>query len=252
MKKKTLVIAITAVIITLVAVCFIVTLTGGKKPAVSEPNTTESSDNGDVNINIPDDPTSGDNTTEPGDDPVVMPGTDETIAPDDNTVTAPIETGNKDNTNGGEPSVEENKMADIGKTDTTPANKCEDNVTEGQKDKGTVQTGPASGEDRNDALDEKKEQGKTDNPLPDTDTEDHPVIVGDETSTTDTESKGDVVVGDESTGNGNGDKNAPEYVDPATGGDNPFANGGDNGVTEIPAEDLIGDDDPKPGEGIHF
>ncbi len=250
MKNKPIIITIAVLAVVAITVGVIAMLPGKPNTPVVDP--TETTSGGDVNINIPDDPTSGDRTTEPGNDPVVTPGTNETVAPDDNTVTAPIETGNKDNTDNGNPSVEENKATDIGKTDNTPAGKGEDKVTEGQKDKDTVQTGPASGEDRSDALDEKKEQGKTDNPLPKTDTEDHPVIVGDETSTTDTETKGDVVVGDESTGNGDGDKNAPEYVDPATGGENPFLGGGDNGVTEIPAEDLIGDDDPKPGEGIHF
>jgi len=54
--------------------------------------------------------------------------------------------------------------------------------------------------------------------------------------------------------NPNGDesnKNAPEYQSPA-GGDNPFDNDIETEIEDTPVEDLIGDGDDRPGEGVHF
>lgn len=249
MKKKTLIIAITAIAVALVAVCAVVTLTGGRADTV-DPNPSETTDPN-VSVNVPSDPAApsipdvtddSGNPSESGQ----TPDTDNPVSPDDNTVTVKPDDSDTEKPSDN-PTVVDNKTDDASKTDTDKPTQGEDKTASGDKDKGTVQTGPASGEDRNDIIDDKKqEQAPSTEPAP----EDKPVIVGDETVSTETDAKGDVVVGGEETGTDG--KNAPEYVDPATGGENPFANGGDNGVTEIPAEDLIGDDDPKPGEGIHF
>ena len=249
MKKKTLMIAITAIAVALIAVCVILTLTG-RKPAEDTPPISETTDPN-VSINIPSDPTDPsipdipDDTDNPTGNEQT-PDTDNPVSTDDNTVTVKPDDTDTEKPSG-DATVVENTTKDDNKTDAEKPAQGEDKTTNSQKDDDTVQTGPASGEDRNDALDEKKqEQAPSTDPTP----EDKPVIIGDETITTDTTPKDDVVVGDEQTGTVG--KNTPEYVDPATGGENPFIGGGNNGVTEIPAEDLIGDDDPKPGEGIHF
>jgi len=249
MKKKTLIISIEAIAVALAAICVIITLTG-RKPAEVDPNPSDTTDPN-VSVNVPSNP----------DDPSILdipdnsdnptgneqtPETDNPVSTDDNTITVKPDDADP-NKPSDEPTIVDNTAKDDTKTDTDKPEQGEDKTTGGQKDKETVQTGPASGEDRSDILDDKKqEQAPTTEPNP----EDKPVIAGDETITTDTTPKDDVVVGDEQTGSDG--KNTPEYVDPATGGENPFIGGGNNGVTEIPAEDLIGEDDPKPGEGIHF
>lgn len=50
-----------------------------------------------------------------------------------------------------------------------------------------------------------------------------------------------------------GDSELAPYTPPSnTGTPNPFANPQPNGVTDIPAEDLIQPGDDMPGQGIHF
>jgi len=116
----------------------------------------------------------------------------------------------------------------------------EDSVTSGIKDN-VVQAGPTSGEDRNDAiLDEKEEYiGENTNEF----------IVNIEISYIDYTDKSDVI--SEDLGDVGHGKNEVSFISPVTGGENPFAQGNETEVTDKDVSEYIGNGD-RPGEGIHF
>ena len=103
------------------------------------------------------------------------------------------------------------------------------------------------GEIRNDEVIKEKEENA---PVEDDEHEDVIIVEDDKVSTG--EEKGDVVEREPSAENdGEGNKNGPEYQ-PPVGGDNPFDNDTETEIEDTPVEDLIGDGEDRPGEGIHF
>jgi hypothetical protein len=50
----------------------------------------------------------------------------------------------------------------------------------------------------------------------------------------------------------NSNDNAPVFVNPAQGGENPFEGGNDSEIDDHNSDEFIGDDGDRPGEGIHF
>ena len=103
------------------------------------------------------------------------------------------------------------------------------------------------GEIRNDEVIKEKEENA---PVEDDEHEDVIIVEDDKVSTG--ESKDEVVENDPVTeDDGEGNKNSPEYQPPA-GGDNPFDNDTETEIEDTPVEDLIGDGEDRPGEGIHF
>lgn len=138
-------------------------------------------------------------------------------------------------------------VADV--NDKTPPEKepvPTDSVTSGTKDDNSVQTGPTSGEDRNDENIEEKEEHIS-KPAED---DDKPVIVEDEKISTDVGDKGDAELRDEEVNVDDDNKNAPEY-NPSVGG-NPFDDDTKTEIDDTPVEDYIGEGEDRPGEGIHF
>ena len=103
------------------------------------------------------------------------------------------------------------------------------------------------GEIRNDEVIKEKEENA---PVEDDEHEDVIIVEDDKVSTG--ESKDEVVENAPVTeDDGEGNKNGPEYQPPA-GGDNPFDNDTETEIEDTPVEDLIGDGEDRPGEGIHF
>ena len=103
------------------------------------------------------------------------------------------------------------------------------------------------GEIRNDEIFKEKEEAAAE------DEEEHPeVIVENEEVIDNDDEKGDVVENEETpSDDGESNKNAPEYQPPA-GGDNPFDDDTETEIEDTPVEDLIGEGEDRPGEGIHF
>lgn len=196
-----------------------------------------------VSIQIPTDTSDPTDTT---DDPTITPPVIGDDQNDDETDTDITDTTNppKD----GDPKVEAGTEEDV--KDKTPAvdnTESKDKVVSGEKDKNTVETGPASGEDRNDEIIKEKEDK-----APATEKEeDKPVIVEDEKTSIEGGEKGDVEIRDEETNVDDGNKNGPVY-NPSIGGDNPFDDDTPTEVDDKPVEDYIGDGEDRPGEGIHF
>lgn len=122
-----------------------------------------------------------------------------------------------------------------------------DKVTETGKKDGEEQD-VSQGEIRNDAVLEEKEEAEKQLPPE----EEHAVIVEDEHTTVGAE-KGEVHENeDEPNPDGNeSNKNAPEYQ-PSAGDDNPFDDDTDTTIEDTPVDDLIGEDEDRPGEGTHF
>lgn len=123
----------------------------------------------------------------------------------------------------------------------------DDEVTDIGKDDDEEQD-VEQGEIRNDTVLEEKEEAEEQLPPE----EEHEVIVEDEQTTVGDE-KGDVHE-NEDEANPNGDesnKNAPEYEE-SPGGDNPFDDDTETEIEDTHVEDLIGDGEDAPGEGIHF
>lgn len=163
------------------------------------------------------------------------------------TTASPEDTESDDTTLKGVPKVENSTHEDA--TDKIPAPSTPetgDKVVSGVKDKGTVETGPASGEDRNDEILKEKEENAPESEKE----EDKPVIVEDE-KTSVTDGKGDAQITDEKTNVDGGDKNGLVYS-PSIGGDNPFDNDTQTEIDDRPVEDYIGDGENRPGEGIQF
>lgn len=146
------------------------------------------------------------------------------------------------------PTVGGGSVADV--NDKTPPEKepaPTDSVTSGTKDDNATQTGPTSGEDRNDEIIEEKEEHIS-KPAED---DDKPVIVEDEKTSTNVGDKGDAELRDKETNVDNDNKNAPVY-NLSVGSDNPFDDDAETEIDDTPVEDYISEGEDRPGEGIHF
>lgn len=243
MKNKKLLIAIGAIALFAVLALMLALIpktAGGDTPVPTDTNNTS------VSAMIPSDTSSTDDPNISVGDPDVE-GADTTDTPKEDTTDSPIVSM--------APTVEDNIVVEdstvegITKEDESPSNEpSADTVIPEVKDDDTVQTGPASGEDRNDEIIADKEAHTTTNPPAETE---KPVIVEDETVKTEEEEKGDVAVGGEDTNIDDNGKNTPEYK-PSIGGDNPFDNDDETIIDDKPVEDYIGEGEDRPGEGIHF
>ena len=237
MTRTQIIIYVAVGLIVAIIAGFLIPGFGGDKP-VDGGGTTDTN----VSIQIPTDTS---DPTETTDDPsitppvVTNPTDDETDTDETDTTKPPKE---------GDPEVEDGTEEDVkDKTPVVDNTQGKDKVVNGEKDKNTVETGPASGEDRNDEIIKEKEdkapvtEGK----------EDPPVIVEDEKTSTEDGGKGDAQIKDEEPIIDDDNKNGPVY-NPSIGGDNPFNNDTKTEIDDNPVEDYIGDGEDRPGEGIHF
>lgn len=207
------------------------------KEEQSDPSLQNTDPTNGIEIQVPTDPTTHIDPTDPDkDDPIiVIPGEDETVDPTDPSAPQPgdpyVEDGEEEeeikiSPTDGEEVIPDDEVTDIGKSDDTEY---------------------VNDEIRNDAVLEEKEEAEEQLPPE----EEHEVIVVEE-ETTVGEAKGEVHENeDESNPDGDTNKNAPEYEE-SPGGDNPFDNDTETIIEETPVEDLIGDGEDAPGEGTHF
>ena len=239
MTRTQIIIYVAVGLIVAIIAGFLIPGFGGDKPVDDGGGTTDTN----ISIQIPSDTSDPTDTT---DDPSITPPViddnqngDETDTDTTDTTTPP-----KD----GDPKVEDGTEEEVkDKTPEVSDTETKDKVVSGEKDKDTVETGPASGEDRNDEILKEKEEK-----APATEKkEDKPVIVEDEKVSTEGGEKGDVEVRDEEENVDDGNKNAPEY-NPFIGGDNPFDDDTKTEIDDKPVEDYVGDGEDRPGEGIHF
>jgi len=228
---------IAILIITLLAIAGIVTgisvLVRDKEP----PNNIE--DNGDSNIpsitppdiNIPDinDPDIGEEPGNESNDPNTE--TDTIISPDDT---------DKESTTKA-PTIESEKTQTSSKPITNIPNTT-DKVEPSVKDETATQSGPSSGEDRNDAIIKDKEDNSPE--------EEHPVIVGEEIVDVSKEEKGDIIIGEDIV-----DVIAKEevtFIPPKAYIQNPFESDSITEIDDTPVDEYIEEGGDRPGEGIHF
>ena len=239
MTRTQIIIYVAVGLIVAIIAGFLIPGFGGDKPVDSGGGTTDTN----ISIQVPTDTSDPTDTT---DDPTITPpliydnqNGDETDTDTSDTTKPP-----KD----GDPKVEGGTEEEV-KNKTPEVNNTEgkDKVVSGEKDKDTIQTGPASGEDRNDEILKEKEEK-----APATEKEeDKPVIVEDEKVSAEGGGKGDVEVRDEETNIDDGNKNGPVY-NPSIGGDNPFDDDTKTEIDDKPVEDYVGEGEDRPGEGIHF
>lgn len=165
---------------------------------------------------------------------VIVPGDEDPIAPKDPSVPAV-----------GDPFVDSGEAEELIKTPDDDEPVPDDEVIDVGKEE-NEEPDVTQGEIRNDAVLEEKEEA---NPPAE---EEYDVIVEDETVCVG-DGKGEVhEEEDKPNPNGNeSNKNAPEYQPPA-GGDNPFDDDIETEIEDTPVEDLIGEGEDRPGEGIHF
>ena len=238
MTRKQIIIYVAVCLIVAIIAGFLIPGFGGDKP-VDGGGTTDTN----ISIQVPTDTSDPTGTT---DDPTITPPVidDNQNGDETDTYTSDTTKPPKD----GDPKVEGGTEEEV-KNKTPEVNNTEgkDKVVSGEKDKDTVQTGPASGEDRNDEILKEKEEK-----APATEKEeDKPVIVEDEKISTEGGGKGDVEVRDEETNVDDGNKNAPEY-NPSIGGDNPFDDDTKTEIDDKPVEDYVGEGEDRPGGGIQF
>lgn len=234
-KQQTILCVAVGLMVALIAGCLVFLPAHSKEDPKGDSTT-------DTNIRIPStDGTSDPTDTDINEEPVITPPP----------ITDPSGEGTVTDTNppeDGDPKVENETAEDV--TDKTPEiDKTEgkDTVVNGVKDPSIVETGPASGEDRNDDILAEKED-KAPEKEPEVD---KPVIVEDEKTSTEGGGKGDAQIRDEETNVDDGNKNGPVY-NPSLGGDNPFDNDTKTEIDDTPVEDYVGEGEDRPGEGIHF
>ena len=131
------------------------------------------------------------------------------------------------------------------KTYTEKDTEIKDIVIEESKDKNTQQTGPTSGEDRNDEIIKEKEEL-----APKVEEEQKEATLTNEETNVGSE-KGEAIERNEETNTDGGNKNAPEYI-PSHGGDNPFDDDTKTEINDKPVDDYIDEGEDRPGEGVHF
>lgn len=239
MTRTQIIIYVAVGLIVAIIAGFLIPGFGGDKPVDDGSGTTDTN----ISIQIPTDTSDPTDTT---DDPTITPPV--VTDPTDDDKKDPDTTDTTTPTKGGDPEVEDGTEEDVkDKTPVVDNTQSKDKVVSGEKDKNTVETGPASGEDRNDEIIKEKEE-KT--PAKEEE-KDKPVIVEDEKTSTEGGEKGDVEVRDEEENVDEGNKNGPEY-NPSIGGDNPFDDDTETEIDDKPVEDYVGDGEDRPGEGIHF
>lgn len=239
MTRTQIIIYVAVGLIVAIIAGFLIPGFGGDKPVDDGGGTTDTN----ISIQIPSDTSDPTDTT---DDPSITPPVvdDNQNGNETDTDTTDTTTPPKD----GDPKVEDGTEEEVkDKTPEVSDTETKDKVVSGEKDKDTVETGPASGEDRNDEIIKEKEEKA---PVTEKE-EDKPVIVEDEKVSTEGGEKGDAEVRDEETNVDDGNKNAPEY-NPSIGGDNPFDDDTKTEIDDKPVEDYVGDGEDRPGEGIHF
>ena len=184
-----------------------------------------------IQIQTPTDPTQG--------PPVIL-------VPEGADPTNPSETVISPDSQLSDPVVEdsntEEQIKDTPEEDPAP----EDSVVDIGKPEDAIPD-PEQGEIRNDAILQEKEENapKDENPREDVIVpEDDRVTTGEPKEET-TENKPD------HEDDGEGNKNNADSETPA-GGDNPFDDDTETDVEDTPVEDLVGDDEERPGDGIHF
>lgn len=238
MTRTQIIIYVAVGLIVAIIAGFLIPGFGGDKP-VDGGDTTDTN----VSIQIPTDISDPTDTT---DDPSITPPV--VTDPTDDDKKDPDTTDTTTPTKGGDPEVEDGTEEDVkDKTPVVDNTQSKDKVVSGEKDKNTIETGPASGEDRNDEIIKEKEE-KT--PAKEEE-KDKPVIVEDEKTSTEGGEKGDIEVRDEEENVDDGNKNGPEYK-PSIGGDNPFDDDTETEIDDKPVDDYVGEGEDRPGEGIHF
>ena len=239
MTRTQIIIYVAVGLIVAIIAGFLIPGFGGDKPVDGGGDTTDTN----ISIQVPTDTSYPTETT---DDPSITPPV--VTNPTDDDKKDPDTTDTTTPTKGGDPEVEDGTEEDVkDKTPVVDNTQGKDKVVNGEKDKNTVETGPASGEDRNDEILKEKEEK-----APATEKEeDKPVIVEDEKISTEGGGKGDVEVRDEETNVDDGNKNAPEY-NPSIGGDNPFDDDTKTEIDDKPVEDYVGEGEDRPGSGIQF
>lgn len=215
--KQTLICAVIAVIAATAIGCFalVKTLGGDSHESTSDTNTGSS-------VSDYTSSTIGDTTIKPP------------------SITEPTSEDEKD----GKPKVESETVEDI--KDKTPEmndSDAEDKTESDVKDKDEQQIGENINDD---TIIEKEENAPVTKKE-----EDKPVIVEDEQTSTEDESKGDAEIIDEDSNVDESTKDAPEY-NPPIGGDNPFDDDVSTVIDDKPVEDYVSENENRPGEGIHF
>ena len=254
MKNKALICAIIIAIGVIGVVGFIILGTaGGKTNTPAEPASTAG---GEVNVQTP--PVT--------DEPTVPPVTDEPVNPTTPPETEPVfdpgdPVGNGDIAPDEIPD-EGNKVKVVdGTVETDQKQPSEpdsvvnkDQVTSGQKKADEEKPDGVENEIINDSELEKKEEAekKKNN---EAEKDDKPAtVVSEEKQTGSEEDKPISFIDDteEKSEDASSNGNAPAFVDPAQGGENPFEGGGDFEIDDHDSDEFIDDGGDRPGEGIHF
>ena len=233
MKTKNIIIAVVAALAVIAAIITGCLISSKPNDPAVDPETTET----DVKVNPVED-----NETDETDNPVNPVVNPVVFDPDD-----PVKNGDV-----GEDEINEDKSVKVISVDNTSDVKPIDN-TPVSTDKTVPEIKPkdekpvfdVGGEILNDEIEEKKTEEKK-NQEEKADKENPPVVIREESEKTE-DDKG-IIVDDQNTEDyGKG----PAYVNPAQGGENPFA--GDNGtkVEDHSVNDHVGGGE-RPGEGIHF
>ena len=197
------------------------------KDEAQEPNVYASAPSSGIHLQVP---------TEPSDD---IP---DIVIPDDNDPADPTGPAGENSV-----IVEKNDSQEEIKVipddgDVLPADRVTD-IGKSENEEQDVE----QGETRNDAVLEEKEEAVQQQPS----TGENEVITGKEETSTGA-GKGDIHDnGDKPNPNGDSNKNAPTYQ-PSIGGENPFDDGTETDIADTPVEELIGNGENRPGEGIHF
>lgn len=256
MKHKALIYTIIIVIGVIGVVGFIILgSAGGRNNDPADPATTS-----EVEVNVQTPPVTTDTSAVPPvtDDPVTTdPSTTETLFdPNDpvgNGDIAPDEIPDPDS----KVKVETNTAEDDNKaipetTPATPGDKVEQ--TEKNKDDEKPDEVADDHEVINDSVIEKKEEEQK-KKNEEENKEDKPATpVGEEKTVGNEEDKPVSFINDteEKSEDANENGNAPVYVNPAQGGENPFDDDSDSEIDDHGSDEFIDDGGDKPGEGIHF
>jgi hypothetical protein len=252
MKNKKLICAIIIAIGVIGVTGFIILGSlGGRNNTTPEPTSTAGTE-----VNIQNPPVTDEPTIPPATDIPADPTEPATpFDPDDpvgNGDIAPDEIPDENNDvkviNSGE--AETGRIDDSETPDVTPEIKTE------QSQKKQDETKPAEVENEiiNDRELEKKEEAEKKKEQK-AEKDDKPAtVVSSDSTIGDEEDKPASVLDDteEKSEDSNSNDNAPVFVNPAQGGENPFEGGNDSEIDDHNSDEFIGDDGDRPGEGIHF
>lgn len=209
-----------------------------------------------MNVQTP--PVTGDPVPPVTDDPVTTdPSTTETpFNPDDPVGNGDIaldEIPDPDN----KVKVETNAAEDDNKEiPATPVVTVDDKVEQTEKNKDEEKTGDIADDHEviNDSVIEKKEDEQKKKDEEDNKGDKPATPVSEEKTVGGEEDKPVSFIGDteEKSEDAENNGNAPVYVNPAQGGENPFEGGGNSEIDDHPSDEFVDDGGDKPGEGIHF